>query len=127
MFMRTDHHARGHFSYERLDVYRVARELSESVRRCAARLPAADRDLSSQWRRSATSVSSNIAEAAQETRPAEKARIYRIARREVGEVSSCTADARAAGCISEEEFVELTTLADRVSAMLYKLVQRFGR
>ncbi|HEX6306666.1 MAG TPA: four helix bundle protein, partial [Longimicrobiales bacterium] len=101
-------------------------EINDRIRELAARLPAHERDLRSQWVRAATSVCSNIAEAAQESRPSEKARIYRIARREIGEVNSCTADARTAHCLTEDEYEELTTLANRISAMLYRLVQRFS-
>ncbi len=116
-----------YFSYERLDVYRVACDLTARVRAVASRLPPAEIDLRKQWLRACTSLKSNTAEAAQETRPAEKARIFRIARREVGEVHSCTRDAQLAGYLAEEELAELTILANRISAMLYRLIERFDR
>ena len=68
---------------------------------------------------------SNIAEAAQETQPAEKARIYRIARREAGEVNSCNADVYARGYMSPVEYTAVSTKSNRISAMLWGLIKRF--
>ena len=115
----------GYFSYERLDVYRVAREICEMVLQIAARIPSDGDDLRRQWLRACNALCSNIAEAAQETQPAEKARIYRIARREAGEVNSCNADVRARGYMSQAEYGALSTRTNRVSAMLWGLIKRF--
>ena len=115
----------GYFSYERLDVYRVSRELYASVHAIAERLPPKEIDLRRQWLRACISMCSNIAEAAQETRPAEKARIYRIARREAGEVNACTADVLTGGYMTRTEARDLSSKANRVSAMLWGLIKRF--
>ena len=115
----------GYFSYERLDVYRVAREVCEMVLQIAARVPPEGEDLKRQWLRACNALCSNIAEAAQETQPAEKARIYRIARREAGEVNSCNADVLVRGYMSQAEHDALSTRTNRVSAMLWGLIKRF--
>ena len=115
----------GYFSYERLDVYRVARELYELVLQIATRIPPEGDDLKRQWLRACTGLCSNIAEAAQETHPAEKARIYRIARREAGEVQSCNADVFARGYMSKDEFTVVSSRSNRISAMLWGLIKRF--
>ena len=123
--MASDETYTGYFSYERLDVYRVAREVYGLVLQIAARMPAEERDLKRQWLRSCNGLCSNIAEAAQEIQPAEKARIYRIARRESGEVNSCNADVFARGYMSQSEYNALSTRTNRISAMLWGLIRRF--
>jgi four helix bundle protein len=123
--MSAEQQFRGYFSYERLDVYRVARELSDLILPTAARLPAEEVDLRRQWLRACNGLCSNIAEAGQETRSAEKARIYRIARREAGEVNSCNADVFARGYLSADDYSALSSRTNRVSAMLWGLIKRF--
>ena len=50
-------------SFRDLDVWRVAMDLAERIHRIAATLPATERfELSSQMRRAATSIPSNVAE-----------------------------------------------------------------
>jgi four helix bundle protein len=67
--------------YERLDVYRLARELAREGNAIMRQLPTGRADLIDQFRRASLSLPLNIAEGAGEFAPREKARFYRIAKR----------------------------------------------
>ena len=70
------------FEHERLDVYRASIELVAGADQLADRFPRGRAHLSDQLRRAVASIPLNIAEGAGEFAPADKARFYRIARRD---------------------------------------------
>lgn len=76
------------FDHRRLKVYRTAIRFAMLAERMARALPRAHMGLADQLRRASVSIALNIAEGATETRPLEKARMYRIARRSAAECSA---------------------------------------
>ena len=73
------------FEHEKLPVYHVALGVAKDAEALAKSLPTFRRDLQDQLRRASVSIVLNIAEGASEFSPAEKPRIYRIARRSTSE------------------------------------------
>jgi hypothetical protein len=65
--------------HHRLEVYRLAREIHRDIRRLLAQVPRGNAELVNQLKKSAASITQNIAEGAAEFSPREKARIYRLA------------------------------------------------
>ena len=78
-----------YFSHERLEAYQLALDFVRRARAIASDLPRGHASLANQLRRAANSIALNIAEGAGESSAAEKARIYRIARRSALESAAC--------------------------------------
>lgn len=111
------------FDHERLDAYRVAREMHRELHRQLRAAPRARQDLVDQARRSAASVVLNIAEAAGEWSPKEKAKFYRFAKRSATELAATLdllADVRS---VSEQDLAPMRALLERTFAMLVKLAK----
>lgn len=78
-------------SFEDLDAWKAARELTNSIYAlCRRESLARDYGLSDQIRRAAVSVMNNVAEGWESHHVAEKIQFYNIARRSCGEVRSMT-------------------------------------
>jgi len=80
--------AEGEFDHDRLDAYRLARGAVALLQHLLKTVPRGYAELSTQLRNASLSVLLNIAEGSGEYAPAEKARLYRTARRSADE---CTA------------------------------------
>ena len=74
-----------YFDHEKLDVYQAAIELVILIDVIVEHLPRGRAYLADQFQRAGTSVPLNIAEGSGEYSPAEKARLYRMARRSATE------------------------------------------
>ncbi len=78
-----------------------------------------------QLRRSAQSVIMNVAEGLGRWTPGEKRAAYSVARGEVLEARAALDVARVCEWIDEDEHAKCECTADRISAMLWKMIQRF--
>jgi four helix bundle protein len=111
----------GPFDAERLDVYRVARELLARTS-VISRGWRGQADLTDQARRAALSCMLNIAEgAAQPPSSGNKRRHYQIARGSAGEVAATLDAAGLLGFGAEQELAHARYLAARICAMLTRL------
>ena len=111
----------GYFSFERLDVYRVAKEFRAwVVHDLLPRVPKGEGDSRDQLRRASKSISFNIAEGAeQETRPMAR-KHYRIAKASAGECCAVLDDLEILGVPQlEPGFRKIR----RIGAMLRKLAR----
>jgi four helix bundle protein len=113
---------RRRLDHEKLEVYRVARELCRNVEARGRRWRGRP-DLIEQARRSASAIPLNVAEGGGEFARKEKARFYRIARRSADELSAALDVLVDAGVAREEELVEARDLIVRVVSMLVKLIK----
>ena len=118
------HLASTRFAHERLDAYHVALELVSGVEGLVSEFPRGHADLKDQLRRAAGSVVRNIADGANRRSARDKSSRFVIAHGESGECHASLAIAFTIDIISESEFRNLATLADRVAAMLSGLIQR---
>lgn len=114
------------FDHRRLEIYRSAIRFVEMAEAVAGRLPRAHAGLADQLRRAAASIALNVAEGAAETRPREKARLYRIARRSTAE---CSAILDMVSAVTPANPVPVTTrsLLFRISRVLNRLIERHSR
>ena len=111
----------GPFDAERLDVYRVARELLAKVAQLS-RGWRGQAELTDQARRAALSCLLNIAEgAAQPFSSGNKRRHYQIARGSASEVAATFDAASLLGLSSEQDIADARQLAARICAMLTRL------
>lgn len=112
--------------HERLEVWRDAMALVESVYRITARLPDGERlGLTMQMRRAAVSVPSNIAEgAARRSRP-EYLRFLSISRGSLAELSTQLEIVRRLGFIGIDD--ALAELLERTSARLNALIRTLNQ
>ena len=76
------------FDHERLDVYRAALGFVVISSRLVEELPPGHGYIADQLRRAALSITLNTAEGAGEFAPAEKARLYRMAKRSATECAA---------------------------------------
>ncbi|ALN63106.1 hypothetical protein GLA29479_2236 [Lysobacter antibioticus] len=111
--------------HERLEVWRDAMSLVESIYRITASFPDSERlGLSMQLRRAAVSVPSNIAEgAARRSRP-EYLRFLSMARGSLAEISTQHEIARRLGYLTDN--ATDTDLLDRTFARLNALIRSLG-
>jgi len=108
--------------HQRLDVWRDAMELVALVYAFSAKLPAEERyGLSSQMRRAAVSVPSNIAKGAARRSPAELVRFLLIARGSLSELDTQLLLAERLGFATPDG--ALTQLLDRTFARLNALIK----
>jgi four helix bundle protein len=112
-------------NYRQLDVYEKARRLTRIVYEATATMPGEERyGLTAQMRRSAVSISSNIAEGAGRGSPRELSRFLTIASGSASELQCQIELAQDLGFITQESAQVLTTEAHRVRKMLWSLDQK---
>lgn len=113
--------------YERLDAWKQAHHLALMVYRLTERWPSHERfGITSQIRRAAVSVPSNLAEGAAKRGRREFRRYIDIALGSLSELRYLLHLARDLGCISEEAYAEVDPVRDRTGRMvwgLYKSMQ----
>ena len=112
------------FAHERLDAYRVAKELAVGCVRLTSETPRGFADLRDQARRSALATVRHIAEGASRTSPADKRARFVVARGEVAELDATLDTALALDLLPVSSTRELRILAARVGAMLTGLIRR---
>ncbi len=107
------------FPFQRMDAYRVARELARLV--CTAKI--ADAELRDQATRAAKSAFLNLCEGLPDDRPAVRRRYFRQADGSVHEVAGALDLAAAIGALDEGVAGEAIALAARVRALLRGLMR----
>jgi four helix bundle protein len=107
------------FDHERLDAYRVARELVALVGELLKRN--LSRDLRDQLDRASTSILFNIAEGAGKTARADKQRFYEIARGSAMETAAQLDLLQLRGTITQAQYRTARTLLVRIVQMLSRL------
>ncbi|MGD0259917.1 MAG: four helix bundle protein [Verrucomicrobiota bacterium] len=107
------------FGFERLDVWKKSIEFADLVYRVTRAFPDEERfGLTSQMRRAAVSVSSNIAEGSARFSKADFARFIEIAGGSVFEVVSQSFISRRQGFLAEADFGVLYAAAEEQGRML---------
>jgi four helix bundle protein len=107
------------FNFERLDVWQKAIDFADLVYRITRSYPDDERfGLTSQMRRAAVSISSNIAEGSARFSKADFGRFLEIATGSVFEVVSQSFISRRTGFLSEADFKILYATADEQGRML---------
>ena len=107
------------FRFEKLDVWHKAVELADRVYTATRNFPSDERfSLTSQMRRSAVSISSNIAEGSGRTSDVDFARFLEIAYGSLMEVVSQGDIAKRQGFLQANDFDELYQKSERVARML---------
>jgi len=107
------------FSFERLEVWKKSIEFADLVYRVTRAFPDDERfGLTSQMRRAAVSISSNIAEGSARFSKADFARFLEIATGSVFEVVSQSFISQRQGFLSEADFKTLYAAAEEQGRML---------
>lgn len=107
------------FRFERLEVWQKSMQLAGEVYRATSSFPDHERfGLTSQIRRSAISISSNIAEGSGRTSDSEFARYLEIAYGSLMEVVSQAYLARQENYLDEAKFQQMYKAADELGRML---------
>ena len=112
--------------HQRLDVWKDAMDLVEEIYRLTARFPNDERyGLSSQMRRAAVAIPSNIAEGAARSSRREYVRYLEIARSSLVEIETQLAIARRLTMTAND--VKLDDCLDRVFARLSALIKAISQ
>lgn len=107
------------FSFEKLDVWQKSIDFADLVYRSTRSFPDDERfGLTSQMRRAAVSVSSNIAEGSSRFSKTDFARFLEIATGSVFEVVSQSFVSRREGFLKEDDFKKLYAAAEEQGRML---------
>jgi four helix bundle protein len=111
--------------HERLDVYKLARELTREVHRLMkkSRFRREDAPIVDQVNRSTASIPLNIAEGSGEGSPGRKAYFYRIARGSATELSAALDHMVDKDMLNEEDTATAKGLIVRIVSMLFKLTR----
>jgi four helix bundle protein len=112
------------FPHHRLNVYRVALEMAAEAETIAAGLIGRHRRIGDQLGRASSAVPLLIAEGAQRRTSAQKRQRFTEARGEAAETASACELARALELVDAATAVSVEVLADRVCAMLTRLIAR---
>ena len=107
------------------DVHRLAVQFASDVQQLCQAFPRGTGTLRSQLRRSALAVALNLAEGLGRWKAGEKRAAYAVARGELLETRAALDVALGCGWITDAQHTSLEARADRIGAMLWKLVQRF--
>jgi four helix bundle protein len=107
--------------YEKLDVYRCAIEHLALVFKWLALLPRGHAPLADQWRRAATSVPLNIAEASGKPSAADRANKFAIARGEAMECGAILDVVALMQIVPDQNLAVAKDLVERCVRMLTKL------
>jgi len=117
--------ARQQRAHERLDAFRLSRELALELYRCTANFPQDERfGLVSQIRRAVVSIPANIAEGAARRSKREFSRFLLNARGSATELRLLLDIAHETGNLAEEDFRRSEQKLDRVFAMTSGLIRR---
>ena len=112
-------------SHKKLDVYVIAMKLVKEVYRITKGFPAEERYvLTSQLRRAAISVCSNIAEGSSRRTKPEKRRFFEISRSSVVEIDTQIEISLVIEYLRKNEIAELEAYLERVFMMLTKLMDK---
>lgn len=112
-------------SHKKLDVYVIALKLVKEIYRVTKRFPGEERFvLTSQLRRAAISVCSNIAEGSSRKTKREKRRFFEISRSSAVEIDTQIEIAFLIDYIQKVEIAELEAYLERVFMMLTKLLDK---
>ena len=115
------------FNFEKLEVWQKAIQFADLVYRLTKSFPEDERfGLTSQMRRAAVSISSNIAEGTSRHSRDDYARFLEIATGSVFEVVSQSFISRNQGLLNEEDFRSLYSAAEEQSRMLSGLRRSLG-
>ncbi|HWY40744.1 MAG TPA: four helix bundle protein [Chthoniobacterales bacterium] len=107
------------FNFEKLDVWKKSIELADTIYSRTRPFPAEERfGLTTQLRRAAVSVSSNIAEGSSRSSKVDFARFIEIGTGSIFELVSQIFIAQRQGFLSEENFQELYRDAQEIGRML---------
>lgn len=114
-------------SHKKLDVYIIAMKLVEEVYRITKEFPSEERFvLTSQLRRAAISVCSNIAEGSSRKRKPEKRRFLEVSRSSLVEIDTQIKIALVIKYIQKNQIAELEAYLERVFMMLTKMMDKLG-
>jgi four helix bundle protein len=108
--------------HERLAVYRLARELRKKVIALLRAVPRGHGETVDQLNRCSLSIKLNIAEGTGEYAPREKAKLYRIARREAAECAALLEDLEDLGVATAADLSRARHLIRRIIGGLVRLV-----
>lgn len=112
------------FPHHKLDAYRVAVEMTREAEGIASRLSGRHRRIADQLGRAALAVPLLIAEGAHRRTSAQKRQRFTEARGECAEVAAACELARVLGLSDALTTTRVEVLADRVCAMLTRLIAR---
>lgn len=112
------------FPHHRLDVYRLALEMARLAKQLADRVPRGYRSFADHLQRAAGHTVLLIGEGANRYGAGQKRQRFSEARGECGESASAAELLSVLGLVPKADVHQYMTIADRVGAMLTRLIQR---
>jgi four helix bundle protein len=114
------------FPHERLEAYQVALELARAARQLSEAIPRGHRSVADHLMRAAANTVLLLAEGADRRGAGEKRQRFGESRAECGEVAAAAQLSVVLGLAPPALAAEVHGLANRVAAMLTRLLQRLG-
>lgn len=114
--------------FKQLKVWQKAQAMTDAVFQATLSFPSGEKfGLTSQMRRAASSISSNIGEGAGRKTDKEFVRFLRIAAGSANELEGQLLSARRAGYLAEEDWAQLANATREVRQMLHGLINYLRR
>jgi four helix bundle protein len=110
--------------HEKLDVYKVSRELSREICRLRKKVKPGRADLVDQVLRATSSVPLNISEGCGERKPGRRAYFFRISRASATELSAALDHMVDMELLKEDDTKHAKTLIVRIVSMLMKMTDQ---
>ena len=120
------HNPHGNFPHHRLDVFVASKALVVAARKASDQVPRGYRTFADQLLRSAGGAYGGVVEGANRRTKGLKRDAFGRARAEAGEAAGWAELLGDLGLIPAKDAGEIVAVADRVAAMLTRLVQRFS-
>jgi four helix bundle protein len=120
------HNEQPTFPHQRLEAYRVALQLATTARQLSMAIPRGHRSVADHLLRAAANTVLLLAEGADRRSAGEKRQRFVESRAECGEVAAAAELAFVLGFATQAQAAEVQLLANRVAAMLTRLIQRFS-
>jgi four helix bundle protein len=114
------------FPHQRLEAYRVALELATAARQLSTSIPRGYRSVADHLLRAAANTVLLLAEGADRRSAGEKRQRFVESRAECGEVAAAAELAAVLGLAPGPQATAVQQLANRVAAMLTRLLQHLG-
>ena len=114
-------------SHKKLEVWKLSMEVTEEIYKLTAVFPKEESfNLTSQMRRAAVSVSSNLAEGASRISTAEKKRFFEISRSSLVELDTQIEISLRLGYLDESKTETLNSKVESVFKILSKLISNYN-
>ncbi len=115
------------FDFEKLEVYKIARETNIKVLELLGTDKKVDLDIKNQWKRASMSMVLNLAEGTGRMTASDKKHFYTISRGSVFECAAILDTVQGMNLITDKQYQEFYSKYEQISKMLLGMFRSFNK